>query len=396
MKLSSPALCTGCMACVDSCHHEALAITIDHNGFYHIDTNDKNCVNCGLCSKVCPVLNPSSIDKDNIALSEPYAAWCEDNELRSKSASGGAFAAIAKAFLEKGAVVYGATIDGFDICHKRIETIEELPQLLGSKYQHSRMDGIYSLVKKDLKEGKTVLFSGLSCQVAGVIRYVGEKLLDKLFSIDTICGGLSTMLPMMKIKESANYKGVLSFRDKENGWKSKGFKYALKLIRIDGTIENLGMDNMMLQCFCHKETKRSSCYDCLFNGFHRESDVTIGDFWGDTRFTEQHTNGVSVVVLHNDRVKSIIDASSLHLESVLWKDVVEANPSLYWSHYPNYRKSYTRKRVFTKLRAGDEEAAMIIMDNSSIMRRIENRILLSSNEKEREEYLRNVLENNTK
>lgn len=396
MKLSSPALCTGCMACVDSCHHEALVITIDHNGFYHIDTHDKNCVNCGLCSKVCPVLNPSSIDKDNITLSEPYAAWCEDDELRSKSASGGAFAAIAKAFLEKGAVVYGASIDGFEVRHKRIETIEELPLLLGSKYQHSRMEGIYMLVKNDLREGRVVLFSGLSCQVAGVLRYVGVKLSEKLFTIDTICGGLSTMLPMMRLQQSGIYQGILSYRNKDNGWKSKGFKYALKLVRNDGTIEDLGMDNIMMQCFCHKETKRSSCYDCLFNGFHRESDVTIGDFWGDTRFTEQHTNGVSVVVLHNDRVKSIIDASSLHLESVLWKDVVEANPSLYWSHYPNYRKSYTRKRVFTKLRAGDEEAAMIIMDNSSIMRRIENRILLSSNEKEREEYLRNVLENKTK
>ena len=396
MKLSPPALCTGCMACVDSCHHNALAISIDHNGFYHIDTNDKNCVNCGLCSRVCPVLNPSSIDRDNIALSKPYAAWCEDEMLRSKSASGGAFAAIAKTLLEKGAVVYGAAIDGFEVCHKRIETIEELPLLLGSKYQHSRMDKVYSLVKKDLKDGNVVLFSGLSCQVAGVLRFVGKKLSEKLFTVDTICGGLSTMLPLVKIKESGNYKGVLSFRDKEKGWKSKGFKYALKLVKNDGSIEDLGMDNMMMQCFCHKETKRLSCYDCLFNGFHREADVTIGDFWGDTRFPEQHPNGVSVVVLHNDRVKAYINSSTLHLEQVMWDEVVKSNPSLYWSHYPNYRKLCTRKRVFAKLRAGDEQAALRIMDNNSILRRLESRLLLSGNEKEREVYLRNVLEKDTK
>lgn len=392
MKLAPPAICTGCMACADSCHHGALSITLDRNGFYQITIDKDKCVECGLCSRVCPILNPLSVDKGQIELSKPYAVWCTEAPLRRASASGGAFAAIASAFLKKGGIVYGAAIDGFVIHHRRIDKEEDLPQILGSKYQHSRMDGIYSQVAKDLHEGKTVLYSGLSCQVAGVLSSVPTKLQTNLFTIDTICGGLSTMLPMMRLKESGNYKGILSFRDKETGWKSTGFKYALKMVKSDNTVENLGMDNMMMRCFCHKETKRSSCYDCRFNGFHRASDATLGDFWGDTRFKEQHYNGVSVIVVHGNRLDKHLKAASLHLESVEWMDIVKQNHCLYWSHYPNYRRTLTRCIIFSFLRVGKDDAVTNLIENPSIIKKLEYRLFLSNYEKARKEYLYNAVE----
>lgn len=392
MKLAPKELCTGCMACVDSCRHGALAISVDQDGFYQIDANEQHCVDCGLCGKVCPVLNLPKTRRDNPAFSKPCAAWCEDKELRSRSASGGAFAAVARVFIEKGAVVYGAAINGFDVCHRRIVSLEELPELLGSKYQHSNMAGIHALVKKDLKEGKTVLFSGLSCQVAGLLRFVGAKLSSKLFTIDTICGGLSTMLPMTRLKESGKYKRIVSFRDKANGWRSKGYKYALRMECTDGTVDNLGMDNMMLRCFCHKETKRSSCLDCQFNGFHRDSDATIGDFWGDTRFAEQHPDGVSVIVFHSDRLATYIGESVLHTEPVTWNEIAARNPSLYWSHMPNYRNLLTRKIIFSYLRSGNDAKAARAMERQTLLKKVEGRFLLNKYEREREDYYRQAME----
>ena len=176
MKLAPPAICTGCMACADSCHHGTLSITLDRDGFYQIAIDKDKCVECGLCSKACPVLNPSPVDKEQIELSKPYAVWCTDEPLRKASASGGAFAAIAKAFLEKGAIVYGAAIDGFEIHHRRIDKKEDLHKILGSKYQHSRMDGLYRYVTKDLREGRIVLFSGFSCQVEWLLSSVPKNL----------------------------------------------------------------------------------------------------------------------------------------------------------------------------------------------------------------------------
>lgn len=52
----------------------------------------------------------------------------------------------------------------------------------------SHTNGIYKQVKDDLKSGRTVLFSGTSCQVAALKRFVGEN--DYLFTVDLVCHGV--------------------------------------------------------------------------------------------------------------------------------------------------------------------------------------------------------------
>ena len=168
MKLASYIECSACMACVDTCHHNALTVEIDIDGFFTIAKHTDACTNCGLCSKVCPVISPLQTDHKDVNSSYPYAAWCEDSVLRGMAASGGAFAAMAKAFLKSGGIVYGAAIDGFDVKHKRVDHIDDLLSILGSKYQHSKMQGVYTSVRDDLRAGRKVLFSGLSCQIAGI------------------------------------------------------------------------------------------------------------------------------------------------------------------------------------------------------------------------------------
>lgn len=393
MRLAPIDKCTACMACVDSCRHKALSVSVDSNGFFKINFNEKNCVECGACRRICTVINKADINKDSITLSKPFAAWCTDGPLRAKSASGGAFAAIAKAFLGKGAIVYGAAIDGLGVSHRRVDKIEDLPLLLGSKYQHSKMEGVFVQIRKDLTEGRIVLFCGLSCQTVAVMNYVGEKLKDKLYTIDTICGGVSTMLPIIQISKRNGFSGILSFRNKDDGWKSVGYQYDLKMISHDGNTVDLGADNLILRCFRNKFTKRASCLDCQFNGFHRPSDATIGDFWGDTRFREQHEQGLSVLVVHSQRLNDVIQNSSLHIEPISWQELVKFNPNVYWSHHPYILNTYTRKRIFRKLCAGNEDSVVRIFEGS-LIKRLEDRIFHSRNEQKRKTYLKQVLESN--
>ena len=388
MKLAPTSSCTACMACIDACHQEALRFEVNRDGFFQINADRDKCIECGLCSKVCPVISPCGVAREDIANSKPYAAWCEDNDLRNKSASGGAFAAVAKEFIARGGIVYGAAIDGFEVHHKRIERIEELPQLLGSKYQHGSMKGIYRLIMSDLRHGKNVLFSGLSCQVAGVRSFVGNKLSKWLYTIDMICGGISTMLPIIRLKGTGRYKGILSYRDKENGWKSNGYQYALKLFKIDG--DNLGMNNMMLLCFQHKVTKRPSCLNCQFNGFHRNCDLTIGDFWGENHFPEQHHNGVSIMITHSNRFFDYFNPSSLHIEPALWSDVVRNNPNVYWSKTPLLLKSRTRKHIFQALRLGDYQRVINWMEGKFLWGKVEMSLILQMNNKQRQSYLNRI------
>ncbi|MFS2832863.1 Coenzyme F420 hydrogenase/dehydrogenase, beta subunit C-terminal domain [Bacteroides uniformis] len=350
MRLASSKECTGCMACVDACPHTVLKATIDINGYYAIvPDSEKQCTECGKCSQICPVLNQTQTTGESV----PYAAWNKDSEQRKQSASGGIFAALATSIIRKGGSVYGAAIEGFDVKHLRITDECELHRLQGSKYQHSDMTGIYMQVRNDLRQGMYVLFSGLGCQVAGLLSFLGKTKKEKLYTIDTICGGLSTMLPMLHLKTSGKYKGISSFRDKENGWQSKGFRYSLKMVRKDGSVEDLGLDNLVLNTFSSKLLKRSSCLDCKFVGLHRNSDCTIGDFWGNESFKEQHHEGLSVLIAHNERIISLMRETHIEAKPVSWKEVITDNRNIYWTHYPLIRYFFSRKKALLAMQEKD-------------------------------------------
>lgn len=392
MKIAPPELCTGCMACVASCQYEALSITIDGYGYYKVEANHSKCKECGLCSRVCPILYSVPSDKDALCLSSPYAAWALSRELRMKGASGGAFAALGQFFLKNEGVVYGAAIEGFTVRHLRVDDISRLPFILGSKYQPSDMREVYSQIKKDLRSGRKVLFGGLSCQVAGVQRYVGSRLSDSLYTVDTICGGVSSLLPMFELKETGLYHGIESFRDKSNGWRSKGFAYALKMKKADGGVENLGSDNAVIECFNNIILKRSSCLDCKFNGYHRNSDCTIGDFWGDSRFTEQHHDGLSVMVIHNHRLDEILKLSDIQLSPISWNELVNFNSCYYWSHYPYIRKSITRRIMKRRIKSSIPMTKALRMNKiESFLSRAEMYFYMKRNHTEQMAYKERIL-----
>lgn len=84
---------------------------------------------------------------------------------------------------------------------------------------------------------------------------------------------------------------IRSFRDKTSGWRSKGYRYALKTENTDGTESNYGFDNCVLLAFGSHMGNRYSCNDCKFARFHRMADLTIADLWGDTEYPEQHYRG---------------------------------------------------------------------------------------------------------
>ena len=365
MNIASPKNCTACMACTEICAHQALSCQLDRNGYFRIRFDKNACINCGLCTKVCPITNPL---KPILTSSVPFATWNNDETLRTKSASGGAFSAIAAAILKKGGVVYGATISGFKIVHKRITTQAELLALLGSKYQQSDMTGIYKQIRHDLKDGKLVLFSGLACQVAGLNAFLRNTDRSLLYTIDTICGGLSTQLPMLNLQKCGRYTAIHSFRDKSgvNGWQSIGFRYSLKMQRPDATIEDLGLNNLVLNTFSSKLLKRSSCLDCKFTGQNRASDCTIGDFWGDTRFVEQHKNGVSLLILHNKRIQPLIEESELSLSKIRYEDFIPWNHNYIWTKQPLIRYFISRKIALWAMRNSHWHLAQHLMRPKSI------------------------------
>ena len=309
-KLASDKFCTGCMACVDSCNHSAIKSYLGKDGHLYVCVDEKSCVGCLSCEKTCPVVNGMEYGRSERA--DFYAAWNNNDVERSRSASGGAFSAIAHYVIDHGGVVIGSAIDNIcDVKHIVISDINELYKLQGSKYTQSNTNGIYREAYELLKEGKFVLFSGLGCQVGGLLSYLkSKKYSGNLITVDLICGGVPSKFLLQEFVENEPYKvkRILSYRTKENGWKPKGFVYNMKVEDTDGVLHDYtGKRNLVTTGFSTELTNRYSCYDCKFVGCNRISDFTIGDLWGDKEFPQEHYKGLSLLIAHNDKALSLLD-----------------------------------------------------------------------------------------
>ncbi len=317
-KLAKYKDCTGCMACVDSCHQQALQCSLNKEGHIVPVVDENTCINCGACEKTCPVV--SKLEYTTSPLAKAYAGWAKDDVVRQVSATAGTFAAMAQYVLSIGGYVCGAAIvDGIYVKHICIDKLEDLYLLQGSKYTQSNATGIYKTVYSHLKDSATLLFSGTGCQVAGLYGFLrNRKYKGNLFTVDLICGGVPSRLLIDKFVENESYtvKRIVSFRSKDNGWSPKGFKYNLKVEDSKGHVHDYtNKRNLITTGFACEMTNRYSCYSCQFAGVNRKSDFTIGDYWGVKDYPEQHHNGVSAIIVHNERAVSFLRSCSSYLET---------------------------------------------------------------------------------
>ena len=112
--------------------------------------------------------------------------------------------------------------------------------------------------------------------------------------------------------------------------------YLTSLAVTSSTIKSIPLSARPLPlCGFYTElTNRYSCYDCRFNGAHRKSDITIGDYWGNTHYPEQKKQGVSVVIAHSDKGKRMLEASELESHEILWRDFLLNNTRMVYGHAP--------------------------------------------------------------
>lgn len=64
----------------------------DTEGFYYPVVDEKKCVNCNLCEKVCPIKKEEKRDQKLWA----YATYSKETKIRLQSSSGGMFSLIAE------------------------------------------------------------------------------------------------------------------------------------------------------------------------------------------------------------------------------------------------------------------------------------------------------------
>lgn len=312
--INNKADCCGCGSCVEICPRQCISFKEDAEGFMYPEVNMQECIECGLCEKRCPVLSEyKSINYTR----EAYGAYIKDESARAKSSSGGIFGAIAESVLLDGGFVCGAAFDEeFQVSHVMIDSLEQLDLLRGSKYLQSSNKGIYTQVKKKLVEGKTVLYSGTACQVAGLKKYLAKEY-DKLITIDVLCHGVpSPKLWKKYIDELSDFRrnriDNVMFRNKNSGWKS----YSVKIDLADGNgVYEKYPQNQYMRLFLSNICLRPSCHSCKYKSMERPSDITMGDFWGIEQKVPEldDDKGTSVIQINTAKGKAIFNKITSNL-----------------------------------------------------------------------------------
>ena len=333
IQIINKAECSGCQACRLACPRQCITMVRDEEGFLYPCVDESQCIQCGLCERVCQSIHPI----ESADLSKAYAAYSLNKDIQEKSSSGGIFTLLAEAILEKGGVVFGAAYDvSFEVRHVYVRTKEDLGRLRGSKYVQSNIGTSYRDAENFLKNGVPVLFTGTPCQIDGLLHYL-RKPYSQLYTQDVICHGVpSPMVWKQYIKEIETLHDAkissVSLKYKVPNWKNYSVKFTFD--NGEESTELMG-ENLYMRGFLLNLYLRPSCYSCHSKGMIRNSDITLADFWGVEQTASDMFNekGTSLIIVHTERGESLLDEilPQLHIKNVNFQEAIMSNSSYFKS-----------------------------------------------------------------
>ncbi len=334
IMLANEKNCTGCLACLAACEKGAIRIEVTKAGYEIPKIDPDFCVSCRRCQSVCVVKNNDSIKwqdnpKEETNEKSAYVAYNNDENLRFKAASGGAFAALATGFLRDGGVVFGVRLyfeDGLPVIkHVPVENESELSYILQSKYVQSDASSAYRQIKILLENNKKVLFCGTSCQVDALYRYLeknGSPHVANLFTIDLICHGVpgrkffQDYIQMVEKKNKSKLNDF-TFRLKDNLHKRILYQETWTMSPDRGKEENKfapANKSSYYRLFLGEESYRNACYECKYASINKPADITIGDYFElaqdypeiYSRLLQQSIWDINSLIIHTSQGKKLV------------------------------------------------------------------------------------------
>lgn len=358
--ISDKFLCSGCSACSEICPKACITMCEDAMGSRYPVVDTSMCIECGTCVSVCPFLNPAA----EVAPARCFAAVNRDDRVRLKSSSGGVFHALAQSVIPFGGVVVGAVFcEDWMVEHISVECMDGVDRMMGSKYIQSDTLATYAETRRHLLSGRTVLYTGTPCQIAGLNHFL-RKDFSNLITVEVIChgapergvwrdylkellarptgerAGKNTVLPA-PLKEQDVVIDDIAFRDKRNGWKKYGFAL-IPASACGGRINTVlpyainpfyepFQDNIYMRAFLRNYSLRPSCYSCRVKSGRSHADLTIGDFWGVERtdIIPDDDKGVSAIVCRSDKGLAVLQkCAGVELVECSYADILKSNPSM--------------------------------------------------------------------
>lgn len=328
--------CTGCAACANRCPKHCISmVEIGRLGHLYPRIDSKTCIDCGACQKVCPAIHPVEIRKPFTA----YAGWDKNDEEYITSTSGGAASAFSRWIISQGGVVYGCSMSGVEARHIRVDNIQGLYKLKGSKYVQSTIGDCYKQVRDDLRHNRKVLFIGTPCQVAALKSLIGKDN-PQLYTVDLICHGVPSLIQLKR-----HINKITKGKIPDEVYFRKG-SYLLLLLLLNGKeiyrseLFKQRYKDSYYNAFFDGFSYRESCYHCRYANSERCSDITIGDFWGlRGELPFAHPHGCSVLLPLTDKGNELLSGISdgFHLFERSVEEAVLGNDQLRHPKRKNWR-----------------------------------------------------------
>ena len=323
--------CCGCSACAQRCPKQCITMTEYEEGFLYPKVDISKCIDCHLCEKVCPVINQ---DEPRTPLNV-YAAKNQNDQIRLDSSSGGIFTILAEHVINAGGVVFGACWDEeWNVKHDYAECLDNLSKFRSSKYLQSIIGDNYFKAEQFLKSGRTVLFTGTPCQIAGLKHFL-RKDYDNLLAVEVICHSVPSPgiwqryleERLQTLKWSKSDIKHISFRNKKTGW--KGYSFIMEN-KNGNVFSELGSKNAFMRGFLADLYTRPSCQACPAKQMKSGSDITLGDFWGiDSLMPEiDDDKGVSAIIINTGKGRKVLHNIEIALHEASYHELTIRNPAL--------------------------------------------------------------------
>lgn len=221
-KVAKAKMCSACGACSSVCAHQAISYKSSSLGRVYPSVNT-NCVNCGLCLKVCPSCTADCNFEEYFSLNKIHIAIgkARDTRIYHNGQSGGAVTAILTSLFKT------RKIDAALVCN----TETGLPQIITNESQlFQTQKSIYTptllLAAIDqIEPYQSVAIVGLPCHIAGLRNLMKYKQISIKYKLGLICdrslGGTIKSSIMRAAGLHRTTQAIIKWRDKT----AQGFGY---------------------------------------------------------------------------------------------------------------------------------------------------------------------------
>mgnify|MGYP000770141126 FL=1 len=324
--------CSACGICSVVCPKSCITFSFDQNrGRFAVTVDDANCIECGKCLNVCPVLNSNPISTGLSALGNVkavYATHSTNSQIRKYAASGG-FVTSFLCFLLESEICDGVLISrrngvtGQSFIAKTTEEVISSKTSIYAPVNYAK--GVKELLNTDCKKVAVV---GLPCNIQAVanLEKINRKVAERVFlKISILCGKTPTTHAYRYIAKTAGftYDRISAVCNRGNGWPgfleithSKGqYKIPYRAFMSMGTV-------LSSPYLCNR-----GCLSCV-DGIGLTADMVVCDAWTE-KYTRQESDGWNFVLTKTQDADTLLHKNGIekfvHIEDETIENFHKAN-----------------------------------------------------------------------